>query len=104
MFFKLIGRHWIKGGFINLRSKLARIILAKGLDRINKSVYLGEIKQEEADKLNQAIRQLIKADGEPQDSCIIIGVNPQQVQDMMVIGDNQLDKDELSGQKTTIII
>ena len=47
---------------------------------------------------------LLQQKGEPQDSLIIIPVTAQQVQEMRVYGENSLDKDELAGDKSTLIV
>jgi CRISPR-associated endonuclease Cas2 len=88
----------------NLRTKLGKKIIAAGLDRINKSVYLGQLSTTAFVELEQSLAQLVNTKGEPQDSLIIISVAPQQVQDMKIIGNNELDKEELSGDKSTLIL
>ncbi len=86
-----------------LRSKLGNKIIEYGLDRINKSVYLGTVKEGELKKLETWLSDQITKSGEPQDSLIIIPVNAQQIHQMRVLGRNDLDKEELSGDKTTLI-
>lgn len=87
-----------------LRAKLGRTILDYGLDRINKSVYLGTISERSLKELETKLTNWIKTKGGPTDSLIIITVHAQQVQDMKVLGRNDLDRDELTGSKTTIVI
>lgn len=88
----------------NLRNKIANAILNTGLDRINKSVYLGTISKSSLTLLENNLLQLISLRGEPQDSLIIIPVQPHQIELMRVIGENELDKEELKGTKTTLLI
>lgn len=87
-----------------LRAKMGRKILEFGLDRINKSVYLGSITESSLTQLEALLSGLLQQKGEPQDSLIIIPVTPQQVQEMRVYGANELDKDELTGDKSTLIV
>lgn len=86
-----------------LRAQLARRIITAGLDRINKSVYLGPITDTALQALETDLSKLLAAKGDPQDSIVLLPLTPQQVQRMRVYGDNKLDKDELSGQKSTLI-
>lgn len=83
---------------------MGKKIIGFGLDRINKSVYLGTIAKSSLTQLEQWIAQQMNAKGDPEDSCIIISVNAEQVQGMRVYGKNELDKEELSGQKSTLIL
>ena len=88
----------------SLRTKMGRKILEHGLDRINKSVYLGSITESSLTQLEALLSGLLQQKGEPQDSLIIIPVTAQQVQEMRVHGNNELDKDELTGDKSTLIV
>ena len=87
-----------------LRAKMGRKILEFGLDRINKSVYLGSITESSLTQLEALLSGLLQQKGEPHDSLIIIPVTAQQVQEMRVYGENGLDKDELTGDKSTLIV
>ncbi len=86
-----------------LRAAFARRIIAAGLDRINKSVYLGALAKTALQTLETDLQKLLQAKGEPQDSLIFLPIYPQQVQDMRIYGENGLDKDELSGNKSTLL-
>lgn len=88
----------------SLRANFARKIIACGLDRINKSVYLGMIKETPLNNLEAELSKLLKLRGQPQDSLIILPLLARQVQDMRIYGRNDLDKDELSGEKSTLIL
>ncbi len=86
-----------------LRTRMGKKIIEHGLDRINKSVYLGTIEKSSLTKLEQWLAKEILQHGSPEDSCIIINVSGEQIQKMRVLGKNDLDKDELSGDKSTLI-
>ena len=88
----------------SLRTKIGKKIIEYGLDRINKSVYLGNISESSLTNLELLIHQWIKAKGDPQDSLIILPVTAAQIQQIKVYGLNELDRDELSGDKSTLII
>ncbi len=87
-----------------LRTKMGKKILEYGLERINKSVYLGSITDSSLTALEALLSGLVQQKGEPQDSLIILPVTAQQVQDMRVYGENGLDKQELTGDKSTLIL
>ncbi|MEZ5043109.1 MAG: CRISPR-associated endonuclease Cas2 [Saprospiraceae bacterium] len=87
-----------------LRTKISRKIQEYGLDRINKSVYLGNISESSLTNLELLIHKWLQAKGDPQDSLIIIPVTAAQIHQMKVYGLNELDKEELSGDKSTLII
>jgi len=88
----------------SLRSKIGKKIIAHGLDRINKSVYLGTITDTSLKELKQIIKDAIIAKGMPNDSVVIIAVANPAIQAMQVYGKNELDKDELTGVKDTMIV
>ena len=88
----------------SLRTKLGRKIIESGLDRINKSVYLGSISESSLTTLEQWLANLLQQKGAPQDSLIVIPVGADQIQRMRIYGHNELDKDELSGDKSTLIL
>ena len=88
----------------SLRSKIGKKIIAHGLDRINKSVYLGTITDTSLKELKKIIQDAITLKGMPNDSVVIIAVANPAIQAMQVYGKNELDKDELTGVKDTLII
>ena len=88
----------------SLRTKMGRKILEFGLDRINKSVYLGTITDSSLTQLETELAAMVRDQGEQDDSLILIPVTASQVQDMRIYGLNDLDKEELSGEKSTLIL
>ena len=83
---------------------MSKRIIEAGLDRINKSVYLGAITESSLKSLENDLSGLMLDKGDPQDSLIFIPATNQQIQQMRVYGENGLDKDELTGQKSTLIL
>ena len=88
----------------SLRAKMGRKIIEFGLDRINKSVYLGTITESSLTTLETELAALVRDHGEPEDSLIFISVSAPQIQDMRIYGLNDLDKQELSGDKSTLML
>lgn len=88
----------------SLRTRLGKKIIQYGLDRINKSVYLGAISPSSLTQLSQYLQQQLSQKGGPLDSCIIIEVGARHIHEMTIIGLNELDKGELSGDKSTLIV
>lgn len=87
-----------------LRTKMAKHIINAGLDRINKSVYLGTISESSLTTLEQTLANLLQQKGDPNDSLILITVGKEQVRNMKIYGRNDLDKEELMGEKSTLIV
>ena len=88
----------------SLRTRLGKEIIKYGLDRINKSVYLGPTSKSSLTKLEAWIAQEMAAKGDPDDSCIVIAVDKEQVQRMRIYGSRNFDPEELSGGKSTLIL
>jgi CRISPR-associated protein Cas2 len=87
-----------------LRAKLGKKIIESGLDRINKSVYLGTISASSLTSLENQLAKLLKDKGEPDDSLIIIEVTLNQVDNMRIYGSIDPDIDELKGEKGTLLM
>lgn len=88
----------------SLRTRIGKKIIEYGLDRINKSVYLGTIVKSSLTQLENWLAQEMNVKGGQNDSCIVIRVSAEQVQQMRIMGLNELDIKELSGEKTTLIL
>ena len=69
-----------------------------------RSLHLGTINDSGLAQLESWIATTLAAKGEPDDSLIVLPVNPDQIQRLRVYGKNELDKDELSGGKSTLIL
>ena len=88
----------------SLRTKMGKLIIDAGLDRINKSVYLGSISDGALKQLEQALALLVQTKGDGTDSLLLIPVSAAQVQEMRIYGSNDLDKNELTGDKSTLML
>lgn len=87
-----------------LRTKLGKKILESGLDRINKSVYLATISESSLTSLEKELATLLQSQGQTEDSLIVLPLTPEAVKQMRIYGDNGLDKAELTGDKSTLLI
>ena len=88
----------------SLRTKISNKLIEYGLDRINLSVYLGTINKSSLTALESFILEQIILKGEPNDSLLIIPIAAHQVNAIRIYGKNDLDKDEITGSKTTLIL
>ena len=88
----------------SLRTKMGKQIIQHGLDRINKSVYLGTISSSSLTNLENKLQQAMQAKPNPTDSLIVISVSATELQAMRIYGKNDLDKAELTGTKNTLIL
>ena len=88
----------------SLRAKMSKLIISYGLDRINKSVYLGTIVESALRELEAKLTQSLQQKNDPNDSLVIITVSLAAIHGMRIHGKNELDKAELAGEKTTLIL
>jgi len=86
-----------------LRAALSQKILHYGLERINLSVYLGTLKESDLAKLEALLNQIMKDRAGPDDSLIILPVTNNSVWQMQVLGRNDFDVEDLSGERHTLI-
>lgn len=87
-----------------LRAALSQKILHYGLERINLSVYLGTLKESDLAHLEALLQQIMSNRAGPNDSLIILPVTNNSVWQMQVLGRNDLDVEDLSGERHTLII
>lgn len=87
----------------NLRAKICRKLLETGLERINRSVFLGQLKDHEQRKLSAWLQQaMLKAT--PEDSLIIMPITQHQVWAMEALGRNDFDIPTLTGEQHTLVL
>jgi len=86
-----------------LRTRISKRLLEAGLERINRSVFLGELNDTVLKHLTAYLRQAMEK-AEKDDSLIILPVTQHQVWQMEVLGNNILDIPVLTGQEHTIIM
>lgn len=86
----------------SLRSRVAQKLLEYGLERINRSVFLGAPDERETLELQTLLQGWMTRAGKPDDSLILLPVTARQVQRMLVLGDNQFDVPALTGDLQTV--
>lgn len=86
-----------------LRARIARKLLETGLERINRSVFLGDVKDADLRRLGDWL-ELAMGKAEPDDSLIVLPLTQHQVWQMEVLGKNELDIPSLSGKQHTLIL
>jgi len=86
-----------------LRARIGRRLLEAGLERINRSVYLGQIKDTDLRRLRSWLQQAMTK-AAPDDSLIILPTTPHQTWQMDVLGKNELDIPTLTGEQHTLIL
>lgn len=90
-------------GSNTLRVKISDRLVEAGLERINLSVFLGPLRS--LTPLENWCRAELTARGDPaRDSIVYLSVTDAQINGLTVIGRNDWDPDELTGQKTTLIL
>jgi len=89
----------------SLRTRVGDRLIADGLDRIQKSVYLGVMSEEVKVELVTWIFLEIQKKGDlNKDTLIIFHLTQHQVQNTLVIGKNNYDLNFLSGQDNSIYL
>jgi CRISPR-associated endonuclease Cas2 len=86
-----------------LRARIGRRLLEAGMERINRSVYLGQIKDTDLRRLRVWLQQAMAKAG-PDDSLIILPTTPHQTWQMEVLGKNELDIPTITGEQHTLIV
>lgn len=84
-----------------LRARLAKKIIGTGYDRINKSVYLGSVGESAHRRLVQWLRTQMNQQAEAGDSLVILKVSAHYVSELLVLGTDLLDRDDLNGLKNS---
>jgi CRISPR-associated endonuclease Cas2 len=90
-------------GADSLRTRIGRALLEAGLERINRSVYLGQLKDHELRHLEIWLRKAMEKAAST-DSLIILPVPPGAAWQMEVLGQNDLDLPAITGTQHTLII
>lgn len=86
----------------SLRTRISKKLQQAGLERINLSVFLGEIKPGDLRRLTTELRQLMAAAGAA-DSLVILPVTQHQVWHMEILGRNEYDIPTITGERHTLI-
>jgi CRISPR-associated endonuclease Cas2 len=86
-----------------LRARIAKRLLQDGLERVNRSVYLGECSETVLKHLTGWLRRAMQKAG-PNDSLLILPVTKNAVWNMEILGRNDYDLPTITGDRHTLII
>lgn len=88
-----------------LRVKIAKKILEFGLERVNRSVFLGSPEDKVLRKLEVQLQEMMRDRRSTQnDSLIVLPVHTHQVYEMRVYGRQDWEPEELAGDTHTLIL
>lgn len=88
-----------------LRLKIAKKIQEYGLDRVNRSVFLGAPKDRDLRQLEAQLQEYLRdRRATPDDSLIVLPVHAHQIYDMRVYGRQDWEPEELAGDVHTLIL
>lgn len=90
----------------SLRTRVGDRLIADGLDRIQKSVYLGVMSDEVKIELVKWLKNQLTLKGNPKtDTIIFLPMTARQVQDATIIGkNNNYDLIFLSGENNSLVL
>ena len=87
-----------------IRQKTADKLLAAGLYRIQFSVFAGEMEEGVMQTLWEQLEKLFDKIIPDKDNILIFKISKTQLKAVRIIGNNQLNFDEMSGDLDTLII
>ena len=85
-----------------LRSKIANKLTEEGLERLQWSVFAGEVDDYQLPKLRQWLMDQIAKKPAPGNSVIILNLPPSDLKGMTVIGQPKFNYDELVDPPNTL--
>lgn len=86
-----------------LRARIAQQLLKDGMERVNRSVYLGECSETALKHLTAWLQKAMQKAG-PNDSLLILPVTKNAVWNMEILGRNEYDLPTITGDRHTLII
>ena len=86
----------------NLRSKVAKRLLYEGLDRLQWSVFAGDMTDHQLTKLKDWLKDVLTKHPSPGNSIIILNLPPSDLEGMTVFGEPKFDFKELTDPPNTI--
>ena len=87
-----------------LRTKVAQKILQTGLERVNRSVYIGAPTDADMAQLENYLQVLMASVGQANDSLIVLPITTHQVYQMRVFGHNEWTAAALVGDAHTVLL
>ena len=86
-----------------LRTKAAKVILRQGFERVQFSVFIGEIENEKWKPLWSKLQKLAEGYLQPTDQICTFIIAPEQFRNLQVIGTSP-DVEYIMGEKTVLYI
>lgn len=87
----------------SLRTRVSQCLLKAGLERINRSVFLGPLTSSREQLLARSLERLMqKAD--PDDSLMLLHLTDRQVTNLRVWGNSKLDTAQILNHTRTLIL
>ncbi len=88
----------------SLRTKIAHHLIANGLYRIQYSVYLGTLSEQDYAALEVWLNNAMQQANTQKDSIMILKLEKPQVKTMKILGISKHDIDEIVGDKRSLVI
>lgn len=86
----------------SLRTKIANKLLEAGLDRVQWSVFAGNMEKHHLEKLRAWLAAALAKKPAPGNSVIILNLPPSDLRGMTVIGEPRFNYDELINPPNTL--
>ncbi len=90
-------------GHDSLRTRVGQYLLRIGLERVNRSVYLGSCTDTQRKHLDAFLGRAMAKAG-PNDSLLVLPVTERAVWSMAVFGRNDFDLPTITGDRHTLIL
>jgi CRISPR-associated protein Cas2 len=88
-----------------LRQRIAHYIIDAGFTRVQYSVYMGTIKENKIEKVLDWLKEMpTQKRWQANDSILVLSLTQLQVQQMLLLGNPKWDKEDLSGEQSTLIL
>jgi CRISPR-associated protein Cas2 len=86
-----------------IRKKISDRLIEFGFERLQYSVFTCPENFTSIDILYHKLKEIMKNTENPDDNIIILGTSKESVRNMITLGKNNFDKNELIGEKNTLI-
>jgi len=83
------------------RLKVAKRLLADGMERVQYSVFIGPLKPTLRSRLESWLQQTL---ADPEDRLIILSLTPAEIEKMCIFGEPVPDLSSLNGQRHTLFL
>lgn len=84
------------------RKKFHDKLLAMGLERVQYSVFMGQMPKEILTRIKKYGEQLLSPKEYVRDSILILRLQPSEVENMIILGDKEIDVKMITGTRNTL--